>query len=123
MDLSILEHLKAKQRQLMREVPHDLPNNLNRIQTSMLGVIEEVIEYGNSLGRKPWRPKPQPREEQLEEFADILFFFLELKAQSDFTWEEIVREYDRKWSVNIKRYNDLKKGDTSWDKRSEKREL
>jgi len=111
------------QLQLMDKVPHKVdPKTVYQI-TAGLGIIEETLEYLNSIGRKPWRAIPQPREEQLEEITDILFYYLELILLSGFSWEEITQEYLRKHAINLKRYEDGAKGDFSWDKRSEKREL
>ena len=118
-----LNEWEKMQRALMEKVPHDVRPDVERIRTSVFGIIEEALEYLNSLGHKPWRPNPQPRNEQLEEFTDMFFFILELKIQSGFTWDEILTEYERKHAVNLKRYADAKEGDFTWDKRSEKRAL
>ena len=80
---------------------------------SALGIIEESIEYVNS----DWLQDPP--EHRKEELTDMLFFWLEQVLMSGFTWEQIEAEYHRKWAVNIKRYEDGKKGDYSWDKRKE----
>lgn len=82
--------------------------------TSGFGIIEESVEYLNSL-------RIGTRSEQLEELVDILFFFLEQMLLNEFTWPEIIEEYNRKWSINIKRYEDSKAGDYSWDKRAEQK--
>ena len=84
------------------------------------GIIEEVIEYLNSVGFKSWRPKPLPRDKQLEEIVDQLFFYLEMVLFSGFSMEEVVDGYVNKWYENISRYKKLSEGDTSWDKRMEK---
>jgi phosphoribosyl-ATP pyrophosphohydrolase len=118
-----LDEWESMQHALMKKVPHDVRPELERIRTSVFGIIEEALEYLNSLGHKPWRPNPQPRNEQLEELTDMFFFILELKAQSGFSWDEIIDEYIRKHAVNLKRYEDAKSGDFKWDNRSEKRAL
>lgn len=79
---------------------------------SGLGIIEESVEYLNAA------LKEGDRKHSLEELTDILFFYLEQVALSGFTTDQIVQEYHRKWAVNIKRYEDGKKGDYSWDKRT-----
>lgn len=78
---------------------------------SAYGVIEETLEYVNSLS------DGSGRAHQLEEVVDILFFYMEQMILGGFTWEEIEREYHRKWAVNIKRYEDAKRGDYAWDER------
>lgn len=82
---------------------------------SGLGVIEETIEYFNS------QIEPSPRAEQLEEYTDILFFFLELGILGGFPWEEVAKEYVRKWHVNIERYERGKRGDYSWDNKDKEK--
>ena len=89
-----------------------------RTLVSALGVIEETIEYLNTLVKV----KPD-RLDQLEEITDMLFFYLEMVAMSGFSWEQVEAEYVRKHAVNLKRYEDAKKGDYGWDDRAEKEEL
>ena len=78
---------------------------------SAYGVIEETIEYVNSLS------DGNDRAHQLEEFTDILFFYLEQMILGGFSCVEVEEEYIRKHAVNIKRYEDAEKGDYSWDNR------
>ena len=98
---------------------HSLPENrraitvdkrLSRQVISTLGVIEESIEYLVSINTKG-------RQEQLEEITDVLFFYLEQVILGEFTWTEIEKEYVRKHAVNLKRYEDAKKGEYGWDHR------
>lgn len=88
-------------------------DHYSRQLISTFGVIEESIEYANSLRDGSGRPH------RLEEIVDILFFYMEQTLLGEFTWEEIEQEYHRKHAVNIKRYEDAEKGDFSWDKRGE----
>ncbi len=118
-----LEKLLDMQKELMGKVPHDVSPLVARRMVSGLGVIEETLEYLNSTGHKPWRPNPLPENCQLEEITDILFFYLELVAMSGFTVDQIEEEYIRKHAVNLKRYEDGKKGDYGWDDRQTKKEL
>ena len=115
-----MENLIEKQKALMEYVPHDISELTARRMVSGLGIIEETLEYLNSTGHKPWRPNPLSKDDQLEELTDVLFFYLELIVMSGFSWEEVESEYSRKHAVNLKRYEDAKKGDFTWDKRSEK---
>lgn len=109
--------LLALQQQLQDKAPSELAPGMDAQITAGLGLIEEVLEYLSSIGRKPWRPIPQPENERLEELTDILFYYLEAVNLSGFSWEQIAQEYWRKWQVNMKRYEDGAKGDFSWDKR------
>lgn len=115
--------LLAKQRRLMEYVPHQMSiENIHRLIAGK-GLIEEVLEYLNSTGTKPWRPEPLSKQNQLEELTDILFFFLELIALSGFTLGQIEKEYHRKWEVNMSRYEQGKAGVYDWDDRHTKKEL
>lgn len=114
-----MEHLIAKQKKLMEQVPHGVSELTARRMVAGLGIIEETIEYLNSTGHKPWRPVPLSEGDQLEEITDILFFYMELVVMSSFTWGQIEAEYDRKFAVNLERYEKALKGDYTWDKRAE----
>jgi len=74
----------------------EAPEELGRQLISAFGVIEETIEYLNTIGKKP-------RKEKLEEITDILFFYLELVLLGGFSWAEIEEEYIRKHAVNLER--------------------
>lgn len=89
-----------------------MPDELGRKIISAFGVIEEVLEYLAST-------VDRPREEQLEEITDPLFFWLELAILGGFTWAEIEKEYNRKHAVNLERYRRAKEGDYGWNKRGE----
>lgn len=84
---------------------------------SVFGVIEEAIEYLNSL------TDGSDRAHRLEECTDVQFFFMELMLLDGFTWDDVESEYQRKWKVNMKRYEDGAKGDYSWDDRGKKESL
>ena len=122
---SPIPRLLFMQKALMDVVPHDIPPELVRSLTAGKGLMEETLEYLNSIGTKPWRPNPLPREKQVEEMSDMLHFFLELiiLSPSHITWEEIVAEYPRKWKTNLERYAKGKAGNWDWDDRATKEEL
>ena len=119
--MEVFYQLLERQKELMTEVPHrhEIPDRIQGSVLSGLGVIEETMEYLNSIGYKAWRPSPLPRERQLEELVDILHFVLELIIYSGFTLEEIVAAYWEKSSINLDRWRRAKAGDYSWDKRAE----
>ena len=119
-----MDKLLEMQKVIMEAVPGgDTPEPMAHQITCGLGIIEETLEYLNSIGRKPWRPTPLPPDKQLEELADILHFYLELILRSPFDWNDIVIEYARKHAINLKRYEDGVKGDYSWDDKGTKGEL
>jgi len=117
---AIVEHLIAKQKQLMERVPHGISELTARRMVAGLGIIEETLEYLNSTGHKPWRPNPLSESEQLEELTDILFFYLEEVVMSGFTWGQIEAMYDIKFKRNLDRYERASKGDYGWDDRDKK---
>lgn len=120
-----MQHLLDKQRVLMDHIPHGhvIEQDKQASVVAGYGIIEETLEYLNSIGFKSWRPNPLPQELQLEEITDILFFYLELVLFSAFSWEDIEAEYHRKWEVNMERYRKAKKGDYSWDDRGKEEGL
>ena len=118
-----MENILNLQSQLMMKVPHDITPEVQRQITAGIGIIEETLEYLNSIGRKPWRAIPLSPEQQLEELTDILFYYAELILLSGFDWNDIVKEYKRKHAINLRRYEDGAKGDYSWDDKGEKEEL
>ena len=109
--------LEAERFELLSELPASdrsiqADKKITRMITSSLGIIEETVEYITSINAKS-------RPEQLEEITDILFFYLEAIILGGFTPAEVEEEYKRKHAVNLKRYENGKMGDYSWDKRDE----
>lgn len=102
---------------------HKIKDEHQGLVVSALGIIEETLEFLNAIGFKSWRPNPLPREKQLEEITDILFFYLEAIIHSDFGWPEIVKEYGRKHAINLDRYKRAKAGDYDWDDRGSREGL
>jgi hypothetical protein len=120
---SVMDELLQMQKQLMDKVPHGVSALTARRMVAGLGIIEETLEYLNSTGHKPWRPKPLSEDDQLEEITDIFFFYLEEVILSGFSWEQVAAKYKEKHAINLERYRKALEGDTSWDKRGEKKEL
>jgi len=123
MNKNKIEDLLEMQRDLLKHVPYRISDKIVSQITTGVGIIEETLEYLNSIGRKPWRPIALPLESQKEELVDILFYYLELILLSGFSWEEVVEEYKRKHAINLERYRKGKDGDYSWDDRATKEEL
>jgi len=78
---------------------------------SGLGIIEETLEYLSAV------EKSEPADSRLEELTDILFFYLEQVILSGFSLQQIEEQYIKKHAINLKRYEDGKKGDFRWDNR------
>jgi len=121
----LLHSLLEKQAELMHKIPHEhkIKDQQQGIVVAALGLIEETLEYLNTIGFKSWRPHPLSQERQLEELTDILFFYLELIILSGFSIDDIVAQYLKKHDINLKRYEAAKNGDYSWDKRATERGL
>lgn len=119
--LDTLVHLHERYQEPSDNVIDDVGS---RVIVSSFGGIEEVLEFLDSWTSFSLYSNPAQRsterQHMLEELTDELFFFLERMILVDFSWEEIITEYHRKWEVNMKRYADAKKGDYDWDKRAEK---
>ena len=119
-----IQELFVLQKEIMEKVPGgDIPEDMAHRITCGLGIIEETLEYLNSIGRKPWRPQPLSPDKRIEELCDILHFFLELILRSGFTWEQLVNRYKEKYRENLQRYEKGARGDFSWNNRAEKGEL
>jgi phosphoribosyl-ATP pyrophosphohydrolase len=120
-----MNELLQMQKELMDHVPHGhvIKPDHQGLVVAACGIIEETIEFLNSIGFKSWRPNPLPREDQLEEATDILFFYLELLILGGFSWQDIMKEYKRKWRVNMDRYESAKQNNYDWDLRGKKEGL
>jgi len=122
--IDTMDELFDMQREIMAKVPGgDTPEEMAHKITCGLGIIEETIEYLNSIGRKPWRPQPLMPDRQLEELSDILHFYIESVIRSGFSWDQVVERYRSKHAENLERYERVAQGDFSWDKRGEESEL
>lgn len=103
-----LQMLMSDQNTPRAELPFsDKPQ---RIMTSVLGVIEEALEFYHSY-------KNNEEDNQLIELTDIIFFYAELMLNKGYTWDQIKSTYDKKWAENMSRYEKAEHGDYSWDKR------
>ncbi len=94
----------------------DAPEHIRRQLISACGIIEETVEYMNNLF-----DENSPKEDRLEELTDILFFFAEQVLLSGFTYEQIKEQYNKKWLININRYDRAKAQDYSWDNRNKEK--
>jgi len=120
-----VNELIEMQRDLMSKIPHGhrIKDEHQALVVAGIGLMEEVLEYLNAIGFKSWRPNPLPKEDQLEELTDQLFFFLEEVILSGFTWEDVVAQYHKKHTENLARYEKAKQGNFDWDLRGKKEGL
>jgi len=109
MNVGLLEHIH--EHEAGADQDFSMLSNYSRQLVSAFGVIEETLEYLSSLVKGT-------DEEKLEEFTDVLFFYIELMVLGKHQWTGVEKEYVRKWHVNMERYRKAKEGDYSWDKRS-----
>lgn len=82
-------------------------SNSNILEDILLGMIVEVSELANNTKCfKHWSKKgADPRAKQLEEYVDVLHFFLTLGNLLGFTHEEVNNAYIDKYILNIVRQN------------------
>lgn len=71
-----------------------------------MSLIEELIEIRNYIGLKPWKNKSKDeikKEVLLEEFADLMHFFLQLAIILDIKPAELLQAYVNKVYKNVLR--------------------
>jgi dimeric dUTPase (all-alpha-NTP-PPase superfamily) len=76
-----------------------------RLTNTTLALMVEASEFANETRSfKRWSKKGMSdKEVVIEEFADILFFYLSLANQLEFTAEDIEAAYMKKFEKNIQR--------------------
>ena len=95
--------LYNKQREFMDYL--DNKGRLPTLKDTQLALFTEVGEWANELALfKTWKTSHEiNRAKVLEEFIDILFFWLQALIMMHFSVEEVVEEYLRKWDENVRR--------------------
>jgi len=70
-----------------------------------VAMMTEVSEWANAHGEfKKWKLNHKyDREHVLEEFVDILFFWLQAMIMQNFTIVDIMRKYMEKYDENVRR--------------------
>ena len=65
----------------------------------------EVAEFANEVESfKYWKEnKKNNREKQIGEYVDILFFWLSIGNDMEFTEQEVIEAYNKKYKENIER--------------------
>jgi dimeric dUTPase (all-alpha-NTP-PPase superfamily) len=76
-----------------------------RLTSNILALMVETSEMANEIRSfKYWSKKERsPDDVILEEFVDVLHFYLSIANQLGFTAEDIERAYNRKHDINIER--------------------
>lgn len=75
-----------------------------KLMNTLLAILEELIEIKKELGLKPWKnPQMVNREKLVEEFADLMHFFLQLQILLDISPEEAFLAYKKKCAINVQR--------------------
>jgi len=104
-----LETLLEKQKQLDFFIINT--NNLHeldpkvRLTNTTLAMMVEVAELANEIRSfKHWSKKPMSdKDVVIDEYVDVLHFFLSIANQLGFTSEDIEQAYNRKNKVNFER--------------------
>lgn len=106
----IIDDLLEKQRQLDALIAGKLAKPLEeneRLTDTILALMVEAGEMANEVRCfKFWSKKPRSEKAViLEEFVDMLHFYLSIANQLGFSEEDIVSAYNRKYEININRQN------------------
>ena len=106
-----LDELYEKQRCLDQIIANKVTNGIvdgdNKMFLSdrIMALSVEVSELANATRSfKYWSVKsPESKERQLDEYADVLHFFLSVGNTLGFTPLEVEEAYNKKYKENIKR--------------------
>lgn len=85
----------------------DTPMTQDQVATYTLALLQEVHEFGNELGWKPWKENGFNPERAADEFADILAFlglFIHLLDQSGVSPQMLADAYRKKSINNVGRF-------------------
>lgn len=83
------------------------PLSQSQVSTYILALLQEVHEFGNELGWKPWKVNDFDPEKAADEFADILAFlglFVHLLEKGGVTPEMLANAYRKKSINNVGRF-------------------
>ena len=80
-------------------------NSIAFLNDRILALFTEVGEFANATRCfKYWSIKPSESHERLlDEYVDILFFWLSIGNTMKFTTREVEKAYQLKYEVNVKR--------------------
>jgi len=100
-----LEELLKKQRELDQYIieKHGLEGT-DLLGDKVTALIVEAAELANEIrGFKYWSNKGPDYDKAKEEYVDCLHFMLNIGNELFLNAEEIAKEYDRKYKINIER--------------------
>ena len=99
-----LSMLVRMQKELM-DVIKNRTGTLPSLSDVSLAMVVEIGEWANVHAEfKKWKLNHEyDRQKALEEFVDILFFWLQAMIMQNFTVLDVIEEYVRKYEVNVRR--------------------
>lgn len=102
-----LNELMTKQAILMDRIKRR-SETTGSISDNMLALVVELAELANEeQSFKFWKQnKKVVRSKLIEEYVDVLFFWLQLGILLDIPADAITKEYDRKFQVNMRRQDE-----------------
>lgn len=89
------------------EMPVVNHNSKEFLNERILALFTEVAEFANATRCfKYWSKKPAENKERLlDEYVDILHFYLSIGNTMKFTAQEVEAAYHKKYAENIERQN------------------
>jgi dimeric dUTPase (all-alpha-NTP-PPase superfamily) len=80
-------------------------NKYPDINSKIVGLYSEIGEFCNELeSHKYWKKnKKTNKDKVLEEFADILFFYISIANEINISPEDIIKQYLKKYKENVSR--------------------
>lgn len=115
MDLKTLFEMQEKLDNTILDKLNDSPGLFDvkpkdLINQRLLALMVEVGEFANALkseGFKYWSTKPaESRDRLLDEYVDVLHFFLSVGLSLGFNHEDVEEAYRKKNAVNFQRQAD-----------------
>lgn len=90
---------------LMEVVKNNNDGMSGGVSGNLTALMVEAAEMQNAVGHFKWWKKNHvcDEKEALEEYVDILFFWLQAGILMDWTPEQIYEAYAEKWDENINR--------------------
>lgn len=87
-------------------IPNDDPELFSHHALGMVTEIGEVLQ-ADKRWKKNGRNRHYDKNEKLEEISDVFIFLLNMLIYSDINPEDILKNVDKKISINIERYFDV----------------
>lgn len=102
------QELLDKQSRLDAFIDNNMKEDLSskeRLTNTILAAIVEISELANEIRCfKHWSKKESSHKDiLLEEYVDVLHFFLSIGNQLNFSAQDIINMYNKKYEINILR--------------------